>query len=71
MKALKPDQLAFLSRSTFWGNCLLCLGFTFTSAATILWSAIPGETVSLFTRVGFEVWKRSRTLSPRVGSVTI
>lgn len=48
MKALKPVQFAFLKR----GNCLLISGITFTSTVLILWSAVPGETVTSFTRVG-------------------
>ena len=71
MKAINPGQFAFLNWDTFRGNCLLGFGLTSTFAITTLWSAMPGETVTSFTRVGLEVRKMSRTFSLRVGSVTI
>ena len=69
-KGFKTFPVCFLYRGTDIGSCLLTLGFILASEMTISWSAIPGNMLTLFTKVGLEVRKRSRTLPPLMGSLT-
>ena len=67
------DQSALWYRKTFLGLDLFNLGrvFMVTNGNGIpSWSLIPGITLTLSTRLGFDVRKRSRMLDPRVGSLT-
>ena len=72
MSSFTFDHRALEKINIFLGNFLLMNGdCVLSSNIALSWSVIPGPTVVVLTRVGRLVMRRSRTLSPLVGSIWV